>query len=282
MSSLQLTFEKLVRSLLLRLEDDETRETDLLIRLESCIRSCEESLQWLRQWVIDNAFPDNDTEIYFFKKIKPEVVSRYLFYNKQFRLHLDSCSLSREMRITLCKNQLRATQQFLTDHHFDHSYHATGNTCYDEHYFLRSKYDWKLRQDNHHPAEPGFVTNGDGMLANILANKLWSTYLLEQVEQPEGMESESGKSGEDSRLTWTGPSTALVENIYAWHALGWCGNNTIKKVMEGVSRLFGKDLGDYYRKIQHIDNRKINQTKGLDQMKTALLNRFQQRNDRQD
>ncbi|MBO9563775.1 MAG: RteC domain-containing protein [Niastella sp.] len=282
MPSIQSNFEKLITTLFQRLQEAENMESDLPTRLDTCIRICEESLQILRQWVIEHSFPDNDTEIYFFKKIKPEVVGHYLFYRKQFSFHLSSCSLSTEMRMSLYEMKLNETQQFFTAHQFDYVYHIMGDTCHDELYFLRSNYDWKLCQSDHYPAEPGFATNGDGILANILANKLWGAYLLQQVEQADGMRNMTGKAGQEIRLNWTGPSTALIESIYAWHSLGWCGNDSIKKVMEGISGLFSKDLGDYYRKIQHIDHRKINPTKGLDQMKTALLNRFRQLDDQRD
>jgi hypothetical protein len=181
MPSIQLNFEKLVTSLLQDLQEAETQESDLPTRLDTCIRACEERLQLLRRWVIDNAFPDNDTEIYFFKKIKPEVVGHYLFYRKQFSLHLSSCSLSREMRMSLYQMNLNEIQQFFAGHQFDYIYHITGDTCHDELYFLRSNYDWKLCQSDHYPAEPGFATNGDGILANILANKLWGAYLQQQL-----------------------------------------------------------------------------------------------------
>lgn len=274
--------EKLLASFHRRLQEAGTSETDLPVSLNSCIHVCEEDLQLLRQWIIDHPFPDNSAEIYFFKKVKPEVVGRYLFYRKQFSFHVASCSLSREMRLLQYENKLREIQQFFTGHQFEYMYHLTGNCCYDELYFLRANYDWKLCPGDEQPAEPGFTTNGDGILSQIRANELWRAYLLQQIEQGRDTPKTYGKPGEEIRLTWTGPSTALVESIYAWHALGWCGNDTIKKVMEGVSSLFSKDLGDYYRKIQHIDNRKINPTKGLDQMKTALLNRFQQRRDLRD
>ncbi|WP_201300860.1 ATP-binding protein [Sunxiuqinia indica] len=75
---------------IIELEDDlhqiATTSDRLLNTAKMAIKRCQVSLTELRRMVISEGFPDRQSEIRFFKKIKPEAYSRLLFYQVLFEL----------------------------------------------------------------------------------------------------------------------------------------------------------------------------------------------------
>ena len=55
-------------------------------QMEYAIGHCKIALDRTRELVIKQGFPDQESEIYFFKKIKPTVYSRLLYYRAVFDL----------------------------------------------------------------------------------------------------------------------------------------------------------------------------------------------------
>ena len=62
------------------LKQKEKNSNQFPVQLEYAIGHCKIALNRLREHVIKEGFPDKASEIYFFKKIKPEVYSKMLFY----------------------------------------------------------------------------------------------------------------------------------------------------------------------------------------------------------
>ncbi len=273
MSSLQLTFEKLVRSLLLRLEDHETRETDLLKRLESCIRSCEESLQRLRQWVTDNSFPDNDSEIYFFKQVKPVIMAKYIYYHKIYHLHIgyfNGCGLLEKEKLT---RELQEIERYFATHNSLYEYYRMGCTHHDQFYFLRDKCDWKTCSGIPRIGDI-FSTNADEQLASLMAHEWLLKYIDGLLLNPPGGQPASiSRPAASSQLRCSASVTSIVELGYALYASGFFndGKASVKSIMTFLEETLHLDLGKFYDTFIQIKERKTNTTKFLDELKTNLL-----------
>ena len=157
---IQSKFETLLQSWELRLQDAEARETDVEIRLKTCIRTCEEYLIQLRQWVTENTFADKDSEIYFFKKVKPAVMARYIYYRKVYGLHFaffNGSGLLQKERLT---EKLQYIARYFDDNRDMCTYYREGCTHHDEVYFVRGINDWQIFPEVYH-FDMIFCTGGD-------------------------------------------------------------------------------------------------------------------------
>ncbi|HEX6426190.1 MAG TPA: RteC domain-containing protein [Niastella sp.] len=279
MLAFQSTFEELLQSWQLRLQDAEARETDWPARLETCIRICEESLLELRQWVIQSSFPGKDCEIYFFKKVKPVVMARYIYYQKIFRLHIGYFNGSGLLKKERLERELHNIARYFTDNEEFYTYYRKGDTHHDELYFIRGQYDWRICPEVNR-FDGIFSTSGDGKLAELMAYELLMKYV-------DGMLNPSCKLAEptpgyaaarvyQTSLPCAVSKTDVVEIGYALHTAGVFGKAPLKDVMGLLSSVFQINLENYPHTFFQIRERKINVTKFLDELKTALLRYFDQ------
>jgi hypothetical protein len=123
-----------------------------------------------------------------------------------------------------------------------------------------------------------FFTSHDTTVANIMAHDLLIVYLKKEIDKLENsnMDVNVAVLQNQSKLFWTGNKTDLIELIYALHASGAINSGTadIKEVASICEQMFNINLGDYYRTFLEIRLRKINQTKFIDKLKEALVNKM--------
>lgn len=279
MPAFQSTFEELLQSWKLRLQHAEAGETGLPARLETCIRICEESLLELRQWVMENYFPDRDSEICFFKQVKPVIKARYIYYQKVHRLHTGYFNGSGLLAKDRLEKELHDLARYFTDNDQFYTYYRNGSTHHDELYFVRGQYDWKICPEVNH-FDNLFSTSFDGKLAELMANELLMKYVDERLNP-------SLKLAEPTPSYTTAPvsqtsfpcsisKTDVVEIGYAFYTAGVFGKAPLKEVMGLLSRMFQINLENYAHKFFQIRERKNSPTKFLDELKTSLVRYFDQ------
>jgi len=280
MPAFQLTFEELLQSWKLRLQDAEASETGLPARLETCIHICEESLLELRQWVMERSFPDRDCEIYFFKQVKPVVRARYIYYQRVHRLHTGYFNGSGLLAKERLEKELHDIARYFTDNDQFYTYYRNGSTYHDELYFVRGQYDWKICPEVNH-FDNLFSTSFDGKLAELMANELLMTYvdgmLNPTLKLTESTPVAASGPAAVSRLQCTASLTDIVELGYALHARGFFndGKASIKDIMHFLSSTLKVNLGKFYDTSIQLRERK-NQTQFLDELKTSLIRYFNQ------
>lgn len=276
MPAFQSTFEELLQSWKLRLQHAEAGETGLPARLETCIRICEESLLELRQWVMENYFPDRDSEICFFKQVKPVIKARYIYYQKVHRLHTGYFNGSGLLAKDRLEKELHDLARYFTDNDQFYTYYRNGSTHHDELYFVRGQYDWKICPEVNH-FDNLFSTSFDGKLAELMANELLMKYVDERLNP--SLKLAEPKPGlvasrvNKAPIHCTASITDVVELGYALHANGFFNNGkaSIKDVMDFLSDALQKDLGDRRRLFFQIRERKGKATKYLDELKADLI-----------
>jgi hypothetical protein len=279
MLAIQSTFEELLQSWQLRLQDAEARETDWPARLETCIRICEESLVQLRQRVMEHSFPGKDCEIYFFKQVKPVIRARYIYYQKLYRLHLGYFNGSGLLEKERLEKELRDIACYFADNHVFYTYYRTGSTHHDELFFVRGQYDWKICPEVNH-FDSIFSTSFDGKLAELMAYELLMKY-IDGMLNPACKLAEPTPGYTAARVYQTSlpcavSKTDVVEIGYALYTAGVFGKAALKDVMGLLSNTFQINLENYPHTFFQIRERKINVTKFLDELKTALLRYFDQ------
>lgn len=280
MPAFQSTFEELTQSWQLRLQDAEAAESDLPASVETCIRICEESLQELRQWVMERSFPDRDCEIYFFKQVKPVIMARYIYYQKVYRLHIGYFNGSGLLEKERLERELKDIARYFTDNRDFYTYYRMGYTHHDELFFVRGAYDWKICPAVNH-FDGTFSTSGDGKLAELMAYELLLKYIdgmlnpLVKLTEPPTLTASRPAVG--NKLQCTASLTDIVELGYALHASGFFNNGkaSIKEIMHLLSATLKVNLGKFYDTSIQLRERK-NPAQFLDELKTSLIRYFNQ------
>jgi hypothetical protein len=136
----------------------------------------------------------------------------------------------------------------------------------DETYFIRGK------EEQHNPAiDNRFSTAKEIQYSRILGYERLKQYLLGAVQKIE-----SPSAIVDSKLTWTGSKTDLIELIYALQAAGVFNRKDadLKLIASHFENVFNTKLGNYYRVFQDIQLRKSGQTNFIDVLKSRFMERI--------
>jgi hypothetical protein len=283
MCAFQANFEELMQSWQLRLQETEAGETNLLTRVETCIRICEESLLELRQWVTERSFPDRDCEIYFFKQVKPVMMARYIFYQKVYRLHVGYFNGSGLLEKERLERELKTIDRYFADNADFYKYYRMGCTHHDEMYFVRGAYDWKICPEVNH-FDAIFSTSGDGKLAELMARELLLKYidgmLNPSVKLTQPATVNASRPATDT-LQCTASITDIVELGYALYANGFFNNGkaSVKDIMNLLSEVLQLNLRNYSQTFYHIRERKINSTKFIEELNADLARYIKQLDD---
>ena len=151
------------------------------------------------------------------------------------------------------------------------------STYLDSKYFLRYKYDLhtKLAIDLHSYDE-SFSTSHDNLVAQILANQDYERYLKRKIKKLRNSASDPFEP-ECSPIKWSGPKAELAELILALN-LASCfngGNIDTSMIVRDIEKNWNVDLGNYYKIVSDIKNRKINRVKFLQKLTDSLNSYFE-------
>jgi hypothetical protein len=242
-------------------QSDELRRTSLLI--ESVGRYVGE----LKRYVVKYKFRSIKEETAFFKHIKPEFVSRLLYFRKLFKIQLFEMANTNERKLRFYRQQLEKIQRRLVCHQEFYQYVLSGADVDDEVYFSRRRASSETVV-----LDERFSTKNDHILSRIQSMEMIRSYILTGIEKIENPSPESVTSP----LTWTGAKTDLVELIYALQASEAFnkGNAGVKQIASQFEAIFNVSLGNYYRVFQEIRLRKKSQTTFLEVLKDRLMQRL--------
>jgi len=206
------------------------------------IRRCKAALVKLRRMVLARGFPDQESEICFFKEIKPSVSSKLIYYQKVFgmesmRLELDNRRqkkyLQREQKMIL--KHMRQNRGIVQYYRCDHSH-------LDEKYFLRNNEAVPLEVEGILSLmDEDFFTWHDHTFSNIMANELLLEYMkneMEKLDHPERIELPK------AFLRWTGSKIDVYELLYSIYLAGSVndGKATIIDLVRAFEWMFHIDL----------------------------------------
>lgn len=136
----------------------------------------------LRKCIIDYTFPSIEDEIYFFKELKPNILGRYLYFNKVYRIESQCPSGSNEVIKEYLNKELGGLTYFFHRNLDLYQYYRSKSTIYDAYYFVRGKADIRLCCDSFQcDRDPMFSTGYDYKVAKILANEMLKIYLNKRI-----------------------------------------------------------------------------------------------------
>jgi hypothetical protein len=270
--------------IILDLENDLSRMKEVSEKLpdqmEYAIGHCKIALDRMRELVIKQGFPDQESEINFFKKIKPAVYSRLLYFRAVFDLESKCQKADSSVVRRYLQKRLYKINEYMEEHKVKVQYFKCGFKHLDEKYFVRGTKEIPLElRSSHHLLDEEFFTWHDHTFSTIMANEMLIDYIrreLDKLDKPVGYDQTIYKSP----LKWTGHKIDLGEIIYALLYSGAVnnGNASIIELAEAFEQIFNVEIKeDIYRYRLDIQQRKIEKTKFLNQLIAILMRKIDEK-----
>jgi hypothetical protein len=260
------------------------------LEIDDQIKKCEQaitiilkSINELKKLIAKNNFKSKSEEILFFKEIKPLFTSKFIYFNRVYKIEMKKPNGGNRILKKYYNNELLKLKAFFDNELEFYQYFRSGSTYLDYKYFLRGEFDIKLALDSYYfESDMSFTTSHDFKVATILANDLIELYIENQLIMLENKENtEKSQRKPNVKMTWTGSKVALVELMYALHTEGVFNNGAadLKEIAEYFEHVFEIDLGQYRRAFLEIRARKSDKTKFLTTLNEGLLKRMENSDD---
>ncbi|MDP4201155.1 MAG: RteC domain-containing protein [Bacteroidota bacterium] len=252
----------------------ELEESNIIDKASASIALLENQFAELKSLVVEHSFKDKDSEIHFFKKIKPHLSCKLIYYKRIYNIEMSRPAGSNIAIKSYLEKELNRIHHYFEKHIEFYKYYRGGHTHFDHHYFLRKKPDIQLVLDSFYfERDLRFSTCCDFIVAKILANDMLTVYINNELERLEkASEDPNGLIFPKVKETWTGSKTDLVELIYALCEMGCFnfGKMSLKRLTDYFENVFNVDLGDVYHTYLSIRGRN-NRTQFLDELKSKLI-----------
>jgi hypothetical protein len=257
-----------------RIEDS---DLNVYANAEQGLKLSRDYLQKLRILIRQLDFKSKQDEILFFKKQKPYINGRLMFYAKlcQYLLNKPNGTIKRKRKhIDELLEQLHHKRKSNID--FER-YYLQNDSRLDKYYFVRGKDKLELiSEKSYFFSDPDFTTSHDILVAQIIANELFINHLNSELDYFRRIELQLTVESEDEAISeeviWSASKTDLVELIYALHSNKSIkdGQISIKNLAMFFEKTFNIDLGNFYRTYLEIRERKMDRTSFLNNMKSSL------------
>ena len=272
---------KLNKTLNAQLENIDLEEQSLLNKARKSISCIKNALKQLKAFVLEYTFKSDDEEIEFFKKIKPEIFSKLIYFTKIYNIESRRPYGTHEIQIEFLGEELEIINSFFKSHLQFYQYYRMNSTFLDDKCFLRDKEDLHLFQDSlFHIIDPEFSTTHDYMVAEIMANDMLIVFLnteLAKLSLKNANPNWDQLGGFETDLQWTDSKSSIVELIYALCEAGVInkGRCEIRHLSACFEQVFNINLTDIYRTFVEVKLRS-NPTKFIDSLKVALLRKIEE------
>ena len=246
-------------------------------QLEYAVGLCKVALARMRNLVINEGFPDQKSEIHFFKKVKPAVYSKLLYYRAVFEIESNRNEIDKNGVKRYFQQRMDKIKEDMGPHQVKVQYYKCNFKHLDEKYFVRENNEIPMElRDDHHLLDEDFFTWHDHTFSTIRANEMLMDYIRKEMERLENSGLERLENFR-STLRWTGNKIDFAEILYALHFSDAVndGNTTIKELVEAMGYIFNVDVTkDIYKFYMEIKQRKIEKAKFLDYLKAILKRRI--------
>ena len=252
---------------------------DSIAKSEKSVELTLKAIDNLKKQFLKNKTISSETEIDFFKNIKPKFASLYIYHNAIFKIGTKMPHGGDRITKKYLNKELKKLKRYFDNNLDFYNYHRTGSSFLDFKYFIRGGYDVKLRLDSFYfEADHSFSTSHDFKVAKILAHDLVQVYIETKILKMGKKEpKEKSQHEPKGKIIWTGSKVSLTEIMYAFHTKGVFNNGAadLKDIAEYFEHVFEIDLGQYRRAFLEIRARKSDNTKFLTTLSDVLLKRME-------
>ncbi|MDM1368250.1 RteC domain-containing protein [Myroides marinus] len=228
-----------------------------------------------KELIITHGFSNQEEEIYFFKILKPKILSKLMYYNKIYKIETHSpnttCKTLKEYYLKKLK-QVSSEYKLYYINSEIYKYYKSQRTDKDKEYYTRGNIDiLKGVNSIAFEIDHQFSTYYDYKLSRILSSELLYEYLSIRLNQLT-ITTFSKDITTTTPLLWSESSTALVELIYALYASGAInqGDLEIRKIAYLFQNYFNITLSDVHHTFHRMKTRNYSRTIFLDKLKKSL------------
>jgi hypothetical protein len=252
-----------------------TSDDVLTVSLE-IIHYIEKKLKEMFNWLKKHVFKTLQEEIYFFKELKPRMVSKLLYCKELVNVE-SSLPPSKKNKRKHYEGWLAKIHQYGLNNREFYQYYRSRTTVKDEDFFVRRSYKNIFRDDccliNY---DSKLCTSHDYNVAIIIANDMLTSYLENKLDELNG--TRTAYSPMNNKITWTGTKIEMAEMIYGLHYKQMLnnGNIDIKEIARGFSIAFNIDFDEkaLYRCLQDIKKREPLNAIFLQDLSDVANNKF--------
>ena len=119
-------------------------ETDLILKAQKSIICIRDILSKLRTFIVGYTFKNEEEEIYFFKVIKPEIVSQLIYHVKINNFESKRPLGSLEIQQNYIVKELEKLTMYFSNHLEFYRYYRMNSTFLDDKFFVRGREDLHL------------------------------------------------------------------------------------------------------------------------------------------
>ncbi len=234
---------------------------DSMIKAEKSITLINFGLKELRKFVTSTPFNSKQDEIDFFKKMKPEIFSKLIYFISIYDIESKRPKGGSKEETKYFEGEIKKFQDYYNDNNGFYQYYKRGETYSDKQYFLRKNKTISIHIDCFGSyIDDEFAANLDTTFAKFMGYKLAIQYFKNEIEKlsENPNENQLQINGHRSNLTWTGTKVEATEIVYVLYACGVFnhGKAGIKEIADKFQVSFNIDLGDYYHSFSEIKKRK--------------------------
>lgn len=238
-------------------------DNDIVIRSEEILMETDSAIKQLKDNLRQYQFSDWSDEIYFFKNTKPQFVAVYIYYSKILAIEASKPYADPQALRTYYENERTNLLYFYNEQREFISYYRRKSTYLDKKYFVRFKFDFKLKLSPElYSYDEEFSTSHDHIVSQILANDLLDQYLANKIDSKIIKENSIAHI---KNLEWTAPKVALIELLYALHQTKCFngGHSDLAEIFRWAENSLNINLGNYHKTLSEIRLRKTERTKFL-------------------
>ena len=253
-----------------------TSDDVLIISLE-IIQYIEKKLKEIHKWLKKHVFLSVQEEIYFFKELKPKMVSKLLFYKELLKLEA-SLPPSKKKKRKHYEELLTAIHQYVTTNKEFYEYYRSRSSHKDEDHFVRHSYKDIIKYDcyliNY---DSKLSTSHDYNVATIIANDMFTSHLENKLEELNS-NNPTTYNPMNNKITWTGTKVDMAEMIYGLYYKNMLndGKADIKEIAKALCFAFNIEIDDktLYRCLQDIKRRSPIKAVFLQNLSKVADNKF--------
>jgi hypothetical protein len=235
-------------------------------------------LSRLQNYLDNHPFKDPQSEIHFFKEIKPQFDGELLYHVRLLRLESLCDSVSPREKLLYYQQEQKRISSFTQLNREFYRYHLLGATHLDNYYYLRSQADDTYIFEGDYPLfyDRRYYARMSYKAACIHAFQELQQHITLQYQFLTGDDRKGGSRVPSESLKWTAAKTALVELLYALQEYGVFNNSKpeIKKIARFFQQALDINLDNIYKLYEDMRLRKKGRTPFLDALRNALLRRM--------
>jgi len=265
--------KKLHDDLELKINEVYDDDQDMVKVSEKSLILIDESIRTLKEMISKHHFESLSEEVYFFKKLKPEFISKFIYYSTILDLESHKPAAGKKVLKKYYEAEQEKLKNFYVSQSEFYSYYKRNASYLDHKIFVRNSYDMKMKLSfGFYNFDASFTTSHDHLIARFIANQQFDQYLKNQIENL--IDTVNGKA--ISPLVWSASKVGLIELVYAlYHMRCFNGGNIeLSEVVKFVEKSLDTDLGNFHKTIFEIRNRKQGPTKFLQLVSDNLNQHF--------